>query len=158
MLKTFLIANRIATLLAVLISSAYTCQASANANNKHFSRFTDYPRKLVNQSDTLKSGMTLEGINTATPGKIILMYRYDASIKKAMPVSSKLIVVNGKAIEAGTIGGLEGSDYIIILNPDQGFKKYGKKGELGVIEANGTKITLLDIPPSPPSGPPPTYK
>jgi len=75
-----------------------------------------------------------------------------------MPVSKKLIVVNGKAIERGTIGGMEGSDYIIILTPDEGVQKYGKIGALGVIEAKGPKITLIGIPSPPPSGPPPSYR
>ncbi|WP_265797715.1 hypothetical protein [Pedobacter sp. MC2016-05] len=90
--------------------------------------------------------MAIEGVNTAIPGRISLTYKYDASLKKAMPVSKKLIVVNGKAIERGTIGGMEGSDYIIILTPDEGVQKYGKIGALGLIEAKGPKITLIGIP------------
>lgn len=156
MLKTFLNTNWVAALSVALISAAANCPARANTNHGNDANHT---KTLVQLSgDTLKVGMALEGINTDTPGRITLAYKYDASIKKAMPVSRKLIVVNGRAIEAGTIGGLEGSNYFIVLNPDQGVKKYGKKGELGVIEANGAKTTLLSVPSPPPAGPPPSYK
>lgn len=152
--------KRAAVLMFFLISAAANCPAKATiSHEKDSSNDLNHYNTLIQQTcDTLKVGMVLEGVNTAKAGRITLSYKFDASIKKAMPVSKRLIVVNGKAMEPGTIGGLEGSDYIIILTPEQGVKKYGKKGELGVIEANGPKITLLNVPSPPPSGPPPSYQ
>ena len=160
MLKTSSCSNCIKAFLVVLMLAAANWSATAITNHDNAAnRYSSRTNALIQQSgDTLKVGMAIEGINTATPGKITLNYKYDASVKKAMPVSKKLIVVNGKAVEAGTIGGLEGSEYMIILTPDQGVKKYGKKGELGVIEANGPQITLIAVPSPPPSGPPPSYE
>ncbi|WP_316809291.1 hypothetical protein [Pedobacter agri] len=152
--------KRVAMLIFFLISAAANCLAKATISyeNDSSNDFNYYNPLIQQTGDTLKVGMVLEGVNTAKAGRITLSYKYDSSIKKAMPMSKRLIVVNGKAMEPGTIGGLEGSDYMIILTPEQGVKKYGKKGEFCVIEANGPKITLLSVPSPPPSGPPPSYQ
>lgn len=105
--------------------------------------------------DTLKVGTKIDGIVSSTLGKIVLLFRHNESLKKGMPVSKKLIVINGKIMEYGTIGGVENVDYFLISELSQGIKKYGNKAEFGVIEAFGANAKTLNIPVPPPSGLPP---
>jgi len=113
-----------------------------------------YSNAIIKQ-DTIKSNSIIEGLMIREEGtKINLYFRYNDLLKKGMPVSKKLFVVNGKLIEPGSFGGIENADYFIELNSDNGMKKYGKKAEFGVIEAVGKNIKILDIPSPPPPGRP----
>jgi len=105
--------------------------------------------------DTLKAETKIDGINVSKKGTIFLLFRYNESLNKGMPVSKKLMVINGKIIEPGTIGGIEDADFFLITDASEGIKKYGNKAEFGVIEAIGLKVKTLRIPGPPPSGLPP---
>jgi len=98
---------------------------------------------------------SISGINTAKLGRITLEFRYDSSLKKAQPVSKKLIVVNGKVIDYGSIGGVEEADYFLMMDGAEGVKKYGAYASSGVIEAVDRNIKMIAIPGPPPAGLPP---
>lgn len=113
-----------------------------------------YANAIIKQ-DTVKTNSIIEGLTIQEEGtKITLSFRYNDLLKKGMPVSKKLFVVNGKLIESGSFGGVENADYFIALDSDNGMKKYGKKAEFGAIEAVGKNIKILDVPSPPPTGKP----
>ncbi|RZL40728.1 MAG: M56 family metallopeptidase, partial [Pedobacter sp.] len=75
-----------------------------------------YSNAIIKQ-DTIKSNSIIEGLMIREEGtKINLYFRYNDLLKKGMPVSKKLFVVNGKLIEPGSFGGIENADYFIELN------------------------------------------
>lgn len=115
----------------------------------------DLYSKAIIKQDTVKTNSIIEGLTIREEGtKITLSFKYNDLLKKGMPVSKKIFVVNGKLIEPGSFGGVENADYFIELDSDNGMKKYGKKAEFGAIEAVGKNIKILDIPSPPPPGKP----
>jgi len=105
--------------------------------------------------DTLKAETKIDGIQVSKKGTIFLLFRYNESLNKGMPISKKLMVINGKIIEPGTIGGIGDTDFFLITDASEGIKKYGNKAEFGVIEAIDPNAKTLRIPGPPPSGLPP---
>lgn len=109
--------------------------------------------KMVIRQDTVKKAFSANGIDVPDLSTVYFAYRFNATLQKPMPVSKRLFVINDKEIEAGTVGGVKNIDHIILLNPQNGVKKYGEKGKNGVIEVHGSKANILDIPSPPPMEP-----
>ena len=127
---------------------------STMAFTKDYGVLDLYSQALVKQ-DTIKANSIIEGLTILDEGtKITLTFRYNDLLKKGMPVSKKLFIVNGKSIESGSIGGVENADYFIDLDSENGMKKYGKKAEFGAVEAVGKNIKILNVPSPPPPGKP----
>ncbi len=115
--------------------------------------------KVFIKQDTIKKTFYANGINIPNLNILHLDYRYNEVLQKPMPVTKRLFLINGKEIEAGTSGGAKNLDHIILLDPENGVKKYGEKGKNGVIEVYGKQATALDIPsPPPPIEPSPLPK
>ena len=106
--------------------------------------------KLTIRQDTVKKAFRSNGINVPNLSTVYFDYRFNEEQKKPMPVSKRLLIVNSKEVEPGTLGGVKNVNHIILLNPENGLKKYGEKGKNGVIEIIGSKATILDIPAPPP--------
>ena len=127
---------------------------STMAFTKDYGVLDLYSHALVKQ-DTIKANSIIEGLTILDEGtKITLTFRYNDLLKKGMPVSKKLFIVNDKSIESGSIGGVENADYFIDLDSENGMKKYGKKAEFGAVEAVGKNIKILNVPSPPPPGKP----
>lgn len=127
---------------------------STMAFTKDYGVLDLYSQALVKQ-DTIKANSIIEGLTILDEGtKITLTFRYNDLLKKGMPVSKKLFIVNDKSIESGSIGGVENADYFIDLDSENGMKKYGKKAEFGAVEAVGKNIKILNVPSPPPPGKP----
>lgn len=127
---------------------------STMAFTKDYGVLDLYSHALVKQ-DTIKANSIIEGLTILDEGtKFTLTFRYNDLLKKGMPVSKKLFIVNGKSIESGSIGGVENADYFIDLDSENGMKKYGKKAEFGAVEAVGKNIKILNVPSPPPPGKP----
>ncbi|RZJ91414.1 MAG: hypothetical protein EOO20_05155 [Chryseobacterium sp.] len=141
------------TYVLISIGAGGLAKASDNFDVEQDARAKNFIRLKL--ADTLKVNTAIPGINTAKAGRITLEFKYDSSLKKAQPVSKKLIVVNGKVIDHGSIGGVEEADYFLMLDGEEGIKKYGAKSESGVIEAVGRNIKMIAIPSPPPAGLPP---
>ena len=127
---------------------------STMAFTKDYGVLDLYSHALVKQ-DTIKANSIIEGLTILDEGtKFTLTFRYNDLLKKGMPVSKKLFIVNDKSIESGSIGGVENADYFIDLDSENGMKKYGKKAEFGAVEAVGKNIKILNVPSPPPPGKP----
>ncbi|QPH39397.1 gliding motility-associated C-terminal domain-containing protein [Pedobacter endophyticus] len=116
--------------------------------------------KVIIRQDTVKKPFYSNGINVPNLKTVNFDYSYNDRLKKPMPITKRLFVFNGEVIEAGTSGGAKNVDQIILLDAENGIKRYGQKGKYGVIEVRGSKAVMLSIPPPPPPtmAPPPPPK
>ena len=141
-------------MLIILPLTGGVLALSTMAFTKDYSVLDLYSHALVKQ-DTIKANSIIEGLTILDEGtKFTLTFRYNDLLKKGMPVSKKLFIVNDKSIESGSIGGVENADYFIDLDSENGMKKYGKKAEFGAVEAVGKNIKILNVPSPPPPGKP----
>ncbi|MCZ4245001.1 hypothetical protein [Pedobacter punctiformis] len=98
------------------------------------------------EQDTIRKAFYETGINIPKIDVVYLDLKYNDTLLKPMPVSKRIFIVNGNEIEAGSSGGVENAEYIILLDPKNAIKKYGEKGKFGAIEAYGSNIEILTIP------------
>ncbi|WP_316738548.1 hypothetical protein [Pedobacter aquatilis] len=142
------------TIASCILFCWITSGSKPSLANGHYS--VGVTSTVTSIADTLKVKSVIEGINTSERGRITLHYRLDTSSGKGVQISKKLIIANGKIFEPGKIGGIENADYFLLLDGAEAVKKYGLKGENGVIEALGVNLKILNLPTPPPDGPPPS--
>lgn len=120
--------------------------ASTVAFSKEYALIDMYPeksREVVSQDTSLRP---IPKPILQTVRYFDLDYKVDQKTKVITRFDDRLVVINGKIPESGSIFRVQGYDRIVKLNATEAKKKYGEKGAAGALEFTGKNIQTLGLP------------